>query len=149
MNTLLLAALFACSSTPTAEPTPPPEVAVAPTVIPSERPAPDSDVYKAVVTAVITKLQPDFPTQLGLNVNSLTTAGDFALLIADPADDKGLRISFEGTPYAAKGYGTCYALAKKSGVAWTVIELAINTDDPMLVPGWFDKHGAPQTLLGF
>lgn len=149
MNTLLLAALFACSSNPAAEPPPLPEVAMAPTVIPSEHPAPDSDVYKAVVSAVITKLQPDFPTQLGLNINSVTTAGDFALLIGAPADEKGLRISFEGTPYAATGYGACYALAKKSGDAWTVIELVINTDDPMLVPGWFDKHGAPQTLLGF
>lgn len=90
---------------------------------------------------------------VSLSVRTSNTQGDWGWLVAQPWTTDWTQIDWLETTYAERaregvldGNGVTYALLKREGGQWRVVEFAVGPTD-VAWADWAERHGAPASLM--
>lgn len=117
----------------------------------AQAPDPERD---AMAAALATAAATDIGRPVKFVVTTKRTNGDWGWLVAQPWTPEGTQIDWSETSYAERaqagaldGAGTTYALLRRRGGRWTVVEFAVGPTGADYVE-WPQRHGAPASLIG-
>lgn len=120
---------------------------------PGETQAPDPE-RDAMAEALATAAAADIGRPVKFVVTTKRTEGDWGWLVAQPWTPEGAQIDWSETRYAERasagaldGNGTTYALLRRQGGRWTVVDFAVGPTD-VAYADWSQRHGAPASLMG-
>jgi hypothetical protein len=116
----------------------------------AEAPDPERD---AMAAALSTRAGEVLGIPVTFQVTTKRTQGEWGWLVAQPWTPEGAQIDWSTTRYAEAaregmldGGGTTYALLRRQGGAWTVVDLAVGPTDTADI-GWPQRYGAPASLI--
>ena len=112
----------------------------------AEAPNPEQD---AMVAALAPRVQAEIGRPVSFTVTTMRVENDWGWLVAQPWTPDGAQIDWSQTRYAERaaqgvldGGGTTYALLKREGGQWRVVDFAVGPTD-VAWADWAQRHGAP------
>lgn len=130
-----------------APPAPPPEAPATEGSLPG---AAQSDPLAVAAALSVTEA---IGTPVTLAPDVSRTDGEWGWLVAQPWTPEGAAIDWSQTQFAERaaqgamdGSGTTYALLRREGDQWRVVEIVIGPTDVAWLD-WAERHGAPATLI--
>jgi hypothetical protein len=95
----------------------------------------------------------DVGQPVSFTIDTVRVDNDWGWLVVQPQASAGGEIDWSQTKYATQaaegvldGGGTTYALLRRQGGAWTVVDLAVGPTDAAYI-GWPQRYGAPASLI--
>jgi hypothetical protein len=146
-----LAAFAVACSPPAAKQEDAPGTAVSePGAATADAPNPERD---AMTAALAPRVEAEIGRPVSFSVTTMRVTGDWGWLIAQPWTPEGAQIDWSQTRYAERaeggfldGGGTTYALLRREGERWRVVDFAVGPTD-VAWADWATRHGAPESLF--
>ncbi len=96
-------------------------------------------------------VEKELKQEIKFKVGSLKVVGDWAFMQGEPLNKvSGKRADLTGTKYGEDNWqdfdNNIFALLKKKGGKWTIVERAMMCSD-VCYDGWDKKHGAPKEIF--
>jgi len=115
---------------------------------PSEKKSSDREQIMDVLRVPVEK---ELKQEIKFKVGSLKVVGDWAFMQGEPLNkESGKRADLTGTKYGEDNWedfdNNIFALLKKKGGSWTIVERAMMCSD-VCYDGWDKKHGAPKEIF--